>query len=213
MTKISGMTRWMMVLAVMIGGLVLLMKSRQPTSAETAEAAETRGSAVMTTNNTKVGSIYEIPVRDIKGESLKLDRYKGKVLLIVNVASQCGYTRQYAGLQALYERYKSQGLVVAGFPCNDFGGQEPATEKAIKKFCQANFQVTFPLYAKVAIKGNDAHPLFEKLTGKSSGHPGPVGWNFHKFLIGADGKLIARFGSEVEPDSGELEKAIEKALK
>ena len=113
----------------------------------------------------------------------------------------------------MYERYKAKGLVVAGFPCNDFGGQEPAAEKAIKKFCQTNFQVTFPLYAKVAIKGADAHPLFEQLTGKGSGHPGPVGWNFHKFLIGADGKLLARFGSDVEPDSEELEKAIEKALK
>jgi glutathione peroxidase len=158
--------------------------------------------------------LLAVPVKDIDGKATTLGAVKGgKAWLVVNVASQCGYTRQYAGLQSLYERYKSKGLVVAGFPCNDFGGQEPATEKAIKKFCQANFQVTFPLYAKVAIKGNEAHPLFEKLTGKSSGHPGPVGWNFHKFLIGSDGKLIARFGSDVEPDSEELEKAIEKALK
>lgn len=132
---------------------------------------------------------------------------------MVNVASQCGYTRQYAGLQELYDRYKSKGLVIAAFPCNDFGGQEPASEKDIKKFCKVNFKVAFPMYAKVAIKGNDPHPLFERLTGKDAGHPGPVGWNFNKFLIGADGKLIARYGSDVEPDSEELGKAIEKALK
>ncbi len=158
--------------------------------------------------------LLAVPVKDIDGKATTLGAVKGgKVWLVVNVASQCGYTRQYAGLQSLYERYKAQGLVVAGFPCNDFGGQEPGTEKAIKKFCQANFKVTFPMYAKVAIKGNDAHPLFERLTAKSSGHPGPGGWHFNKFLIRADGKLIARFGSDVEPDSEELEKAIEKALK
>ena len=158
--------------------------------------------------------LLAVPVKDIDGKATTLGAIKGgKAWLVVNVASECGYTRQYSGLQSLYERHKAQGLVVAGFPCNDFGGQEPGTEKAIKKFCQANFKVTFPMYAKVAIKGNDAHPLFERLTGKSSGHPGPVGWNFNKFLIGSDGKLIARFGSDVEPDSEELEKAIEKALK
>ena len=162
----------------------------------------------------KAPGLLGVPVKDIDGKVTTLGAVKGgKAWLVVNVASQCGYTRQYAGLQALYDSYKAKGLVVAGFPCNDFGGQEPASEKDIKKFCKANFQVTFPMYAKVAIKGNDAHPLFEKLTGKDAGHPGPVGWNFNKFLIGADGKLIARFGSDVEPDSEELEKAIEKALK
>ena len=160
------------------------------------------------------GGLLAVPVKDIDGKTTTLGAVKGgKAWLVVNVASQCGYTRQYAGLQSLYERYKAKGLVVAAFPCNDFGGQEPAGEKAIKKFCQTNFQVTFPMYAKVAIKGNDPHPLFEKLTGKDGGHPGPVGWNFNKFLVGADGKLLARFGSDVEPDSEELEKAVEKALK
>lgn len=160
------------------------------------------------------GGLLAVPVKDIDGHATTLGAVKGgKAWLVVNVASQCGYTRQYAGLQSLYERHKAKGLVVAAFPCNDFGGQEPGGEKDIKKFCEANFQVTFPLYAKVSIKGDDAHPLFGKLTGKEGGHPGPVGWNFHKFLIGADGKLIARFGSDVEPDSEELEKAIEKALK
>ena len=155
-----------------------------------------------------------VPVKDIDGKATTLGAVKdGKAWLVVNVASQCGYTRQYAGLQALYDSYKAKGLVVAGFPCNDFGGQEPASEKDIKKFCKTNFKVTFPMFAKVKIKGDEAHPLFEKLTGKDAGHPGPVGWNFNKFLIGADGKLLARFGSDVEPDAEELEKAIEKALK
>jgi glutathione peroxidase len=155
-----------------------------------------------------------VPVKDIDGKATTLGAVKGgKAWLVVNVASQCGYTRQYAGLQALYDNYKGRGLVVAGFPCNDFGGQEPESEKLIKKFCKANFNVTFPLYAKVRIKGDEAHPLFEKLTGKAEGHPGPVGWNFNKFLIGADGRLIARFASDVEPDSEELAKAIDKALK
>jgi len=155
-----------------------------------------------------------VPVKDIDDKATTLGDVKGgKAWLVVNVASQCGYTRQYAGLQALYDNYKAKGLVVAGFPCNDFGGQEPGSEKDIKKFCKTNFKVTFPMYGKVKIKGDDAHPLFEKLTGKDAGHPGPVGWNFNKFLIGADGKLLARFGSDVEPDSEELEKAIEKALK
>ena len=154
-----------------------------------------------------------IPVKDIDGKPTTLGATKGgKAWLVVNVASQCGYTRQYAGLQSLYEQYRSKGLVVAAFPCNDFGGQEPASEKEIKKFCKTNFKVTFPMFAKVAIKGGDAHPLFAKLTGKDAGHPGPVGWNFNKFLIVADGRLIARFGSDVEPDSEELAKAVAKAL-
>ncbi|NBX34865.1 glutathione peroxidase, partial [bacterium] len=134
-------------------------------------------------------NLLTIPLKDIDGKETTLAAHKAKAVLVVNVASECGYTRQYAGLQSLYDNFKSKGLVVAGFPCNDFGGQEPASEKDIKKFCKTNFKVTFPMYAKVAIKGNDAHPLFEKLTGKDAGHPGPVGWNFNKFLIGADGKL------------------------
>jgi glutathione peroxidase len=153
-----------------------------------------------------------VTVRDIDGLDTTLGAAKPKAVLVVNVASECGYTRQYAGLQSLYETYKSKGLIVAGFPSNDFGGQEPGSEAQIKKFCSAEFKVTFPMYAKVAIKGV-VHPLFEKLTSKAEGHPGPVTWNFNKFLIGVDGKLLARFGSDVEPDSAELAKAIEKALK
>jgi glutathione peroxidase len=159
-----------------------------------------------------VPGLLGVTVRDIDGLDTTLGAAKPKAVLVVNVASECGYTRQYAGLQSLYETYKSKGLIVAGFPSNDFGGQEPGSEAQIKKFCSAEFKVTFPMYAKVAIKGA-VHPLFEKLTSKAEGHPGPVTWNFNKFLIGVDGKLLARFGSDVEPDSAELAKAIEKALK
>lgn len=154
-----------------------------------------------------------IPVKDIDGKPTTLGATKGgKAWLVVNVASQCGYTRQYAGLQSLYEQYRSKGLVVAAFPCNDFGGQEPGDEKEIRRFCSTRFKVTFPMFSKVRIKG-DAHPLFEALTSKESGHPGPVSWNFGKFLIGADGRLIARYDSGVEPDDAKLRADIEKALK
>ena len=168
----------------------------------------------LTTDLSAAEGLLAVPVTDIDGRSTTLGAVKGgKAWLVVNVASQCGYTRQYAGLQELYVRYQAAGLVVAGFPCNDFGGQEPALEKEIKKFCQTNFRVTFPMFAKVAVKGPDAHPLFAQLTGKEAGQPGPVSWNFSKFLIGSDGKLLARFGSDVEPDSDELVKAVEQALR
>ena len=157
--------------------------------------------------------LLNIPLNDIDGKETTLAAYKGKAVLVVNVASACGYTAQYEGLEALYRKYKAKGLVIVGVPCNDFGGQEPGTEAEIKKFCSSRFEVTFPLTSKVAAKGKTAHPLFVALTSKEAGHPGPVSWNFNKFLIGADGKLIARFDSSAEPESAELQVAIEKALK
>lgn len=157
--------------------------------------------------------LLAVPVKDIAGQATTLGAAKPKAVLIVNVASACGYTRQYAGLQALYQAYQGKGLVVAGFPCNDFGGQEPGTETEIRKFCSTRFNVTFPLFAKVSVQGPAAHPLFVALTGKEAGHPGPVTWNFNKFLVSRDGKLLARFESDVEPDAPELKAAIEQALK
>lgn len=156
--------------------------------------------------------LLRIPVKDIDGKETTLGAGKPKAVLVVNVASECGYTRQYAGLQDLHEAFKDKGLVVAGFPCNDFGGQEPGDEKEIRRFCSTRFKVTFPMFSKVRIKG-DAHPLFEALTSKESGQPGPVAWNFAKFLIGADGRLIARYDSGVEPDDAKLRADVEKALK
>lgn len=154
-----------------------------------------------------------IPYQDIEGKETTLGATKAKVILVVNVASECGYTAQYAGLEALYRKHKAKGLVLVGFPCNDFGGQEPGTEAQIKKFCTDRFQVTFPLASKVSVKGKEAHPLFAALTGKAAGLPGAVTWNFNKFLVGSDGKLLARFDSSVEPDDAHLVEAIEKVLK
>ena len=155
-------------------------------------------------------NVSDIAVKDIDGKDTTLKAYAGKVLLIVNVASECGYTPQYAGLQALHEKMGGNGLAVLGFPCNDFGGQEPGSETQIKFFCKENYKVTFPMFSKVAIKGDAKHPLYAAL---QSAVGGEVGWNFEKFLVGKDGKVLQRFGSDVEPDSPELLAAIEVALK
>ena len=157
--------------------------------------------------------LADIPLRDIAGKDTSLKAHAGKVLLIVNVASQCGATPQYAGLQALHDKLGARGLVVMGFPCNDFGGQEPGTAAEIKQFCATNYKVTFPMFAKVNIaEGPAQHPLFAALTGKGSPLPGPVTWNFAKFLVGRDGKLAARFDTGTEPEDDALVKAIERAL-
>lgn len=157
-------------------------------------------------------ALHDIPLKDIDGKATSLGAYKGQALLVVNVASKCGYTPQYKGLEALYRKYKSQGLQVLGFPCNDFGAQEPGTNEEIKSFCSSTYDVTFPMFDKLHVKGPEQHPLYAALTGKDSKAPGDVKWNFNKFLIGRDGKLIARFDSKVAPDSPELIQAIEAAL-
>ncbi len=150
----------------------------------------------------------------IDGKAVRLEDYAGKVVLVVNVASRCGFTRQYRELQALHEKYGERGLVVLGFPCNQFGGQEPGTEADIKTFCETKFGVTFPLFAKVEVNGENAHPLFRRLTADDApfADRGPVKWNFEKFLIGRDGAPIARFRSRTAPDAPEVIAAIEKAL-
>ena len=157
-------------------------------------------------------SLYDIPLKDIDGKDATLKSYQGKVLLIVNVASKCGFTKQYAGLEATYKKYEAQSLVVCGFPCNQFGGQEPGTEADIKAFCTSKYNVTFPMFSKLEVNGANRHPLYAQLAGKSSPFPGDIKWNFSKFLIGRDGKIIGRFDSKVKPDAEELTKAIEAAL-
>ncbi len=149
----------------------------------------------------------------IDGKEVDLSRYKGKVVLIVNVASECGYTPQYKALQALHAKHAKDGLAILGFPCNDFGDQEPGTDKEIKAFCEKNYGVTFDLFAKVKI-AKDAHPLFKHLTAKETNpdHAGPVQWNFEKFLIGRDGAVIARFAADVDPEDDDFAKAIRRAL-
>jgi len=158
-------------------------------------------------------SVYDIPLKDIDGKSTSLKAFQGKVVLLVNVASQCGYTKQYKPLEAVYRKYKDRGLVVVGVPSNDFGGQEPGTPEEIKNFCTSKFDVTFPLMEKVKVKpGAGQHPLYAALTGPDAAFPGEVKWNFGKFLIGRDGKVLARFQSADEPDSPQVIKAIETAL-
>ena len=154
-------------------------------------------------------SLYDITLNTLDGKPQSLAAYKGKAVLVVNVASKCGYTPQYAGLQKLYTEQKDRGLVVLGFPCNQFGGQEPGKPAEIETFCQKNYGVTFPLFEKLDVKGAGQAPLYQFLTAKF----GEPAWNFHKYLVGKDGQVIKAFGSGVTPDSAELKAAIEAALK
>jgi glutathione peroxidase len=160
-------------------------------------------------------SVYEFSLKDINGKDVKLADYKGKVLLLVNTASQCGYTPQYKGLQMIYQKYQAQGFTVLGFPANNYGGQEPGSNDEIKEFCTMRYKVTFPMFAKISVKGEDQHPLYQYLTSKESNPQfgGDVTWNFNKFLVSKSGQIIGRFGSKVEPESPELTGAIEQALK
>ncbi len=157
-------------------------------------------------------SIYDLKLKDIDGNEASLGAYKGKVLLIVNVASKCGYTKQYAGLEAIQQKYQKQGFTVLGFPCNQFGGQEPGSNEEIKQFCSSKFNVTFPLFDKIDVNGDKRSPLYTTLAGKDSPFPGDIKWNFGKFLIGKDGKILKRFGSSDAPESPEVIAAIEAAL-
>ncbi|WP_257313013.1 glutathione peroxidase [Geothrix fuzhouensis] len=154
-------------------------------------------------------SLHEIALPALDGKPQSLATYKGKVVLAVNVASECGFTPQYAGLQKLYTDYKDRGLVILGFPCNQFGAQEPGTAAQIETFCQTNYGVTFPLFEKLDVKGPHQAPVYQFLTAKH----GEPAWNFHKYLVGKDGQVIAAFPSKVAPDSPELRVAIESALK
>ncbi len=158
-------------------------------------------------------SIYEFPLEDIDGNEMSLGKYKGQVLLVVNVASKCGYTPQYEGLQAIYEEYEDQGLVIVGFPANNFKGQEPGTEEDIKQFCTLNYGVTFPMTSKVSVLGEDQEPLFTYLTSQpNQDFEGEIKWNFEKFLIDREGNLVRRFRSAVKPESKELTDAIKEIL-
>jgi glutathione peroxidase len=154
-------------------------------------------------------SIQEFTLNSIDGAPVVLSAYKGKIALVVNVASQCGYTPQYEGLEALYKKYKDKGFVILGFPANNFGGQEPGTNTEIKTFCSRKYSVDFPMFSKISVQGADQAPLYRYLT-KTGG--GEIKWNFTKFLIDRDGKVIRRFESNVEPESKELINAVESAI-
>jgi glutathione peroxidase len=159
-------------------------------------------------------SVYDFTLNSIDGQSAPLAAYKGKVVLLVNVASRCGYTPQYTALESLYEKYKDQGFTVVGIPANNFGAQEPGSNQEIKTFCSSKYHVTFPMMSKVSVKGDDKTPLYQFLTDKSANPRtgGEIEWNFTKFLIGPDGRVLARFEPAVTPDSAEVTAAIEKAL-
>ena len=160
-------------------------------------------------------SVHEFTLDAINGTPTPLANITGKVMLVVNVASQCGYTYQYEGLQALYVKYKDQGLVIAGFPANNFGGQEPGSNVEIGAFCKSKFGVTFPMFSKISVKGSDKAPLYQYLTDKTANPKtgGEIPWNFTKYLVDRNGKVLARFDAPVEPDSKELTSALEAALK
>jgi len=166
-----------------------------------------------TTNETT--NVYDFTVKDIMGDQVDLSDYQGRVLLIVNVASKCGYTKHYSSLEQLYRTYKSKGLVILGFPANDFGAQEPGTNEEIAEFCRASFNVTFPMFSKIRVKGPEKAPLYAYLTegGGNQEFAGALEWNFVKFLINRNGKIVHRFSHRLDPLDAEFVAAVESALK
>jgi glutathione peroxidase len=173
-----------------------------------------RASSAETTEGIHMSGLYGFTMADIDGKDLSLSSFSGKVLLLVNVASRCGFTPQYEGLEKLYEKYRGRGLVVLGFPANNFLSQEPGTNAEIKTFCTTKFNVTFPMFGKISVKGKDQHPLYTYLTSDKTnpGFSGDIGWNFTKFLADRSGHVVARFDSRAKPDSKEVIQAIEAAL-
>lgn len=157
-------------------------------------------------------SVYDVPLKDIDGKETSLKAYQGKVMLIVNVASKCGNTPQYTQLEQLNQEFSKHGLAVLGFPCNDFGKQEPGSNEEIKEFCSTKYKVSFPMFDKVVCKGPEKSPIYQVLSGPDSPFPGDVKWNFGKFLVGKDGKILKRFEPKVKPDAPEVIEAIKEAL-
>jgi glutathione peroxidase len=162
----------------------------------------------------KASSVLEFTMKDIDGKDVNLSKYKGEVLLIINTASKCGYTPQYEGLEAIYEKYKDKGFEVLAFPANEFGGQEPGSDSEIKAFCKTNYNVAFPLFSKIVVKGAGIHPLYQFLTSKETNpkFAGDIRWNFTKFLVNRKGEVVTRFEPKSEPQSPEVTSAIEAAL-
>ena len=190
-----------LVLVVIAILVVVLFSSKVFAQASSSAAAPVAGGQ----------SVYAFTMKNIDGEDVPLAKYKGKALLIVNTASKCGYTPQYAGLEQLYEQYKSRGFEVLAFPANNFMSQEPGSDQEIKSFCLLKYKTTFPVFAKSSVKGGDINPLYQYLT-TQAGFSGPIKWNFNKFLVDPDGKVVARFDSGVEPMSAELVAQVEKVL-
>jgi glutathione peroxidase len=171
------------------------------------------GLVIIMAGSAVAANIYDFTLPSIDGKPMPLAEFKGKVVLVVNVASRCGYTPQYSALESLYEKYKDQGFVIVGFPANNFGAQEPGTNEEIKTFCSRKYNVTFPMYSKVSVKGDDQTPLYQYLT-KQTGPAiaGDIKWNFTKFLVDRNGNVVQRFESAVTPDSKEVVSAVDKQL-
>ncbi|MDQ1558041.1 MAG: glutathione peroxidase [Pyrinomonadaceae bacterium] len=160
-------------------------------------------------------SVYDFTLKNSKGKDVKLEEFRGQVVMLVNVASKCGYTPQYEGLEKIYKQYKDRGFTILGLPANNFGAQEPGTDEEIQEFCRLNYGVTFPVFSKISVKGDDKHPLYKYLTEKESNldFAGEIKWNFNKFLVGRDGRILARFDSGDKPEDAKVTQAIEQALK
>src|SRR5580693_210900 len=172
------------------------------------------GILVLSASLFAAGSIYDFTLNSIDGKPMPLADFKGKVILMVNVASQCGFTPQYTALEAIYNKYKDQGFVILGFPANNFGQQEPGTNEEIKTFCSRKYSVTFPLYSKISVKGSDQAPLYQYLTKDADpSHTGDIKWNFTKFLVDRNGNVVQRFEPAITPDSADVTSAIEKLLR
>ena len=190
---------------ILLGIVIIIISS--------ASLAVTRGNNSDVVKMTEK-SVLEFTMKNIKGQDIKLSDYSGKVLLLVNVASKCGYTPQYEGLESIYRKYKDQGLVVMGFPANNFLGQEPGTDEEIITFCTTKYNVTFPMFSKISVKGDKIHPLYRFLTSKETNPEfgGGISWNFNKFLVDRSGKIVDRFGTRDKPESEKVVQAIEQAL-
>ncbi len=188
---------------------------RFPLLAPLAASISLLASASLVAETTAQGtpvSVYDFQVKTIDGKDASLAAYKGKALLIVNTASKCGYTPQYAGLEALYEKYKGKGLVVLAFPSNNFGGQEPGTNAEIKTFCELKYKTTFPLFEKIDVKGDAAAPLYKYLTSLPGKQGGEITWNFNKFLVAPDGTVVEHFDSKADPTGAALTQKVEQVL-
>lgn len=187
---------------LLLAGVVAACITAQPAGSNSAQADDKKPTAL------------DFKVKSIAGKEVDLSEYKGKVIVVVNVASECGLTPQYEGLEALYQKYSNKGLTVLGFPCNQFGKQEPGSDAEIAQFCETNYKVKFPMFSKVEVNGEGAAPLYKHLTSQDAKPKGKgqVAWNFEKFVIGKNGEVVARFAPKTEPDDAELVKTIEAEL-
>jgi glutathione peroxidase len=200
----------MLRLSILLVGAIIFVAAGGITAADSAPAKDAGGAGHSMATSTDT-SYLSLPFLTITGDTTNLDHFAGKVVLIVNTASKCGFTPQYKGLEELYNKYKDKGLVVIGFPANNFANQEPGTNQEIQQFCTSKYDVTFPMMSKISVKGDDINPLYVYLTERSP-KPGEITWNFNKFLLDRQGRVVARFDSKIEPMSKEIVSAVEAQL-